>query len=191
MSVVDELNKFGAYVQQQAKSNLSKKKKKDTSKLYNGINYKVTPTRDGAVLVFDFKDANDYWEFVDKGVKGVSSSSKAPNSPFKFGTGTGKKGGLTSGINGWVSRKRIQFKDRRTGQFLSYKSTAFLKRDGFSCFLLPTDENICVNSCSVGGENLPLKQPFFQSSDLLFDKWPCYSTVTSNRPIFWLAPTAF
>lgn len=126
MSVVDELNKFGAYVQQQAKSNLSKKQKKDTSKLYNGINYKVTPAKDGAVLVFDFKDANDYWEFVDKGVKGVSSSAKAPNSPFKFGTGTGKKGGLTNGINGWVSRKRIQFKDRRTGQFLSYKSTAFL-----------------------------------------------------------------
>lgn len=126
MPVVDELNKFGAYVQQQAKSNLSKKKKKDTSKLYNGINYKVTPTKDGAVLNFDFKDANDYWEFVDKGVKGVSSSSKAPNSPFKFGTGTGKKGGLTSGINGWVSRKRIQFKDRRSGQFLSYKTTAFL-----------------------------------------------------------------
>lgn len=108
------------------KAIFQKKKKKDTSKLYNGINYKVTPTKDGAVLAFDFKDANDYWEFVDKGVKGVSSSSKAPNSPFKFGTGTGKKGGLTSGINGWVSRKRIQFKDRRSGQFLSYKSTAFL-----------------------------------------------------------------
>ena len=126
MSVVDELNNFGKYVQQQAKSNLSKKKKKDTSKLYNGINYKTTETKDGAVLTFDFKDANDYWEFVDKGVKGFSSSAKAPTSPFKFGTGTGKKGGLTSGVNGWVTRKRIQFKDRKSGQFLSYKSTAFL-----------------------------------------------------------------
>ncbi len=126
MSVVDELNKFGAYVQQQAKSNLSKKKKKDTSKLYNGINYKVTKTEHGALLAFDFKDANDYWEFVDKGVKGVSSSAKAPNSPFKFGTGTGKKSGLTDGINGWVARKRIQFKDRRTGKFYSYKQTAFV-----------------------------------------------------------------
>lgn len=126
MSVVDELNKFGKYVQQQAKSNLSKKKKKDTSKLYNGINYKVEEKPRGAVLTFDFKDANDYWEFVDKGVKGVSSGAKAPNSPFKFGTGTGRKGGLTKGINGWVARKRIQFKDRKTGRFLSYKSTAFL-----------------------------------------------------------------
>jgi len=126
MSVVDELEKFGKYVQQQAKSNLSKKKKKDTSKLYNGINYDVTKTNDGAVLSFDFKDANNYWEFVDKGVKGVSSSAKAPTSPFKFGTGSGTGGGLTKGINGWVARKRIQFKDRKTGQFLSYKSTAFL-----------------------------------------------------------------
>lgn len=124
--VIEELNKFGKYVQQQAKSNLSKKKKKDTSTLYNGINYKTIATKNGAVLTFDFKDANSYWEFVDKGVKGFSSSAKAPTSPFKFGTGTGKKGGLTSGINGWVKRKRIQFKDRKSGQFLSYKSTAFL-----------------------------------------------------------------
>jgi len=70
----------------------------------------------------------DYGEFVDKGVKGVSSSAKAPKSPFKFGTGTGKKGGLTKGIDGWVRRKRFQFKERGTGKFLSYESTAFLVR---------------------------------------------------------------
>ena len=126
MSIVNELNKFGKYVQQQAKSNLSKKKKKDTSNLYNGINFKVESGKRVTRLIFDFKDANDYWEFVDKGVKGVSSSAKAPNSPFKFGTGTGKKGGLTSGVNGWVKRKRIQFRDRKSGQFLSFKSTSFL-----------------------------------------------------------------
>lgn len=126
MSVADELNKFGKYVVQQSKSNLSKKKKKDTSALYNGIKYEVEEEKRTTTLRFDFGNANDYWQFVDKGVKGVSGSSKAPNSPFKFGTGTGKKGGLTGGINRWVTRKRIQFKDRKTGQFLSYKSTAFL-----------------------------------------------------------------
>ncbi len=68
----------------------------------------------------------DYAEFVDKGVKGKSNSERAPNSPFKFGSGTGKKGGLTDGVNGWVGRKRIQFKDRKSGRFLSYKATAFL-----------------------------------------------------------------
>ena len=68
----------------------------------------------------------EYGIFQDKGVKGKSSSSKAPNSPFRFGSGTGKKGGLTEGINKWVQRKRFQFRDRKSGRFLSYKSTAFL-----------------------------------------------------------------
>jgi hypothetical protein len=126
MSVADELNKFGKYVVQQSKSNLSKKKNRDTSKLYNGIKFEVTKQKDSTTLSFDFGTANDYWQFVDKGVKGVSSSAKAPNSPFKFGSGTGKSGGLTKGINGWVARKRIQFQDRKTKQFLSYKATAFL-----------------------------------------------------------------
>lgn len=126
MSVVDELEKFGKYVVQQSKSNLSKKKKKDTSNLYNGVKFEVTKEKDSTTLSFDFGSANNYWQFVDKGVKGVSSSAKAPNSPFKFGTGTGKSGGLTKGINGWVARKRIQFQDRKTKQFLSYKATAFL-----------------------------------------------------------------
>lgn len=126
MSVVKELEKFGKYVVQQSKSNLSKKKHRDTSNLYNGIKFEVTKQKDSTTLSFDFGTANDYWQFVDKGVKGVSSSAKAPNSPFKFGTGTGKGGGLTKGINGWVARKRIQFQDRKTKQFLSYKATAFL-----------------------------------------------------------------
>ena len=67
-----------------------------------------------------------YGEFVDLGVKGKTSSSKAPNSPFKFGTGSGRKGGLTQGIDKWVKLKGIQFKDKKTGRFLSYQSTAFL-----------------------------------------------------------------
>lgn len=126
MSVIEELEKFGKYVKQQAKSNLTKKKHKDTSTLYNGIQYKVEETRSGARLIFSFGSADDYWNFVDKGVKGVKSSRKAPDSPFKFGTGTGRKGGLTAGIMGWVKRKRFQFRNKKTGQFISYESTSFL-----------------------------------------------------------------
>ncbi len=51
---------------------------------------------------------------------------KAPNSPFRFGTGTGKKGGLTEAMQRYVKRRKIQFRDKKTGKFLSYKSTAFL-----------------------------------------------------------------
>ena len=126
MPIKNELERFGKYVKQQAKSELSKKNHRDTSALYNGISYQVGEVKDGFELLFDFGDANKYWEFVDKGVKGKTSSERAPNSPFKFGTGSGKSGGLTSGINGWVARKRIQFQDRKTGRFLSYKATAFL-----------------------------------------------------------------
>jgi hypothetical protein len=64
--------------------------------------------------------------FVDKGVKGKTSSLKAPNSPFQFGSGTGKKGGLTQGIKKWVRQKGFQFRDRKSGQFMSYDSTAYL-----------------------------------------------------------------
>jgi len=68
----------------------------------------------------------DYGAYQDLGVKGKTSSAKAPNSPFKFGSGTGKKGGLTEGIKEWVRKRRFQFKDKKTGRFLSYESTAFL-----------------------------------------------------------------
>jgi hypothetical protein len=36
---------------------------------------------------------------------------------------------LTNGIDGWVQRKRIQFKDRKSGKFMSYKQTAYLIRN--------------------------------------------------------------
>jgi hypothetical protein len=127
---VDELNKFGKYVKQQAKSKLTKNKphpKKDTNSLYNGIDYDVRETTKGATLTFSFGSAEAYWQFVDKGVKGAKSSKKAPTSPFKFGTGGGGgSGGLTRGIKGWVRRKRIQFRNRKSGQFLSYEATSFL-----------------------------------------------------------------
>jgi hypothetical protein len=123
MSVKNVLELFGKRVQQQSKSNLSKKGKKDTSELYHSIGYEVKVSKNSFHLSFKMAD---YGMFVDKGVKGKTSSDKAPNSPFRFGSGTGKKGGLTDGINGWVKRKRLQFKERGTGKFLSYQSTAFL-----------------------------------------------------------------
>jgi hypothetical protein len=71
-------------------------------------------------------EMEEYGIYQDKGVKGKTSSSKAPNSPFKFGTGTGAKGGLRKGINQWVRKKQFQFTDKKTGKFMSYDSTAFL-----------------------------------------------------------------
>jgi len=120
------LDKFGKYVVQQSKTNLTKKDKKDKGDLYDSIGYDLEVGRNSFSLYFKM---TDYGQFVDKGVKGKTSSSRAPNSQFRFGTGSGKKGGLTNGIDGWVKRKRIQFKDRKSGKFMSYDSTAYLIRN--------------------------------------------------------------
>ena len=119
----EELNKFAKYVIQQSRSNLSKSDKNVSKELYNSLGYNVEVTTKGAELGFSMEQ---YGEFQDKGVRGKTSSAKAPNSPFRFGSGTGKKGGLTNSIDKWVRRKGIQFKDRKSGRFLSYQSTAFL-----------------------------------------------------------------
>lgn len=118
-----ELEAFKKYIIQQAKSNLTKEGHKATGDLYNSLDaeYKVNPN--SFEISFSMED---YGQFVDLGVKGKTSSLKAPNSPFKFGTGTGKKGGLTQGIDKWVRLKGIQFKSKATGMKLSYRNTAFL-----------------------------------------------------------------
>lgn len=65
---------------------------------------------------------NEYGWYQDRGVKGVSSGKSL--SGYQFGTGSGQKGGLTKGINQWVQRKQIQFRNKETGQFMSYEQTA-------------------------------------------------------------------
>ena len=125
----DELNKFAKYVIQQSRSNLTKGASpfgsfNDTKKLYNSLGFD-DPSTKGGTTSLAFKMA-DYGKFKDKGVKGKSSSAKAPNSPYRFGTGSGKKGGLTKSMQDYVKRKGIQFRDKKSGRFLSYESTAYL-----------------------------------------------------------------
>ena len=120
--VQEAIDKFRKYVVQQSRSNLTKQKKNASKSLYNSIKgvSKVNPN--SISLYFEMEEHGIY---QDKGVKGKTSSTKAPNSPFKFGSGTGKKGGLTNGIQKWVKQKRFQFRDEK-GRFMSYNSTAFL-----------------------------------------------------------------
>ena len=120
--VQTELNKFAKYVIQQSRSRLTKDKK-GGGDLYNSLGYDLTETSNGGNLSFEMED---YATFQDLGVKGKSSSAKAPKSPYKFGSGSGKKGGLTKGIDKWVQRKGIQFRDKKSGRFLTYDSTAFI-----------------------------------------------------------------
>ena len=123
LNVQEELDKFKKYVIQQSKSNLTKQGRNVSKSLYNSIKGEAKAMPNSFYLNFEMES---YGQFLDKGVKGKNSSSKAPNSPFKFGSGTGKKGGLTQGIDRWVRARRFQFRDKETGKFLSYESTAFL-----------------------------------------------------------------
>ena len=118
----EELNKFAKYVIQQSKSNLTKGKNNTSKELYNSLGYDIESSKDSTSMAFKMAD---YGKFQDLGVKGKDSSAKAPNSPYKFGTGSGKKGGLTKGIDKWVRRRGIQFRDKK-GRFLSYEQTGYI-----------------------------------------------------------------
>ncbi len=136
LNVQRALDDFGKFIVTQAKTNLSKKKHNDTNSLYSSLKHRMQVHKNSIELSIY---ANHYATFVDKGVKGFRSSKKAPNSPFQFGTGTGKKGGLTEAIDGWVKRKRFQFRDKK-GKFLSYEQTAFTIRRSIWNTGLPTTD---------------------------------------------------
>ena len=123
-NVDDILNKYGKYVVQQSKSNLTKDKK-GGGDLYNSVSYKIDKSQDDFLLDFLMED---YGAFVDRGVKGKTSTypqTSAALSKFQYGSGTGKKGGLTKGINAWLKKKRFQFRDKK-GRFMSYESMTYL-----------------------------------------------------------------
>ena len=119
------LEKFAKGVVQQAKSNLTRGKKNVTGNLYNSLQYEIEANPNSLALRWKMDELAPYWKFQDYGVQGKSSSTKAPNSPFRFGTGSGMAGGLSLAIEKWVAARRFQFRDKK-GRFLSYDSTAFL-----------------------------------------------------------------
>jgi hypothetical protein len=123
------LEKFAKGVVEQARANLVRENKNVTGTLYNSLQYEVEAGPNSLALRWKMDKLAPYWKFQDYGVQGKSSNSKAPSSPFRFGTGSGMSGGLTKAINGWVRARRFQFQSREKGskgQFLSYDSTAFL-----------------------------------------------------------------
>ena len=152
----EALDDFKKYVIQQSKSNLTQGRSpygsyNNTKRLYNSLKGEAKVYAKGYYLNFQMEDHGFY---QDQGVKGKFSSLKAPNSPYKFGSGTGKKGGLTQGIERWVKSKRFQFRDKQTGKFLSYKSTAFLiTRSIYAKGLKPT--LFFTKPFNVGYKRLP------------------------------------
>jgi len=106
------LDKFGKYLVKQSRSNLSKKKKNVTNKLYDSLDYSIRSSN--VSFEFDFL-MEAYGEWVDKGRKA------GKNPPF-------------SAIRKWVEDRRIQFRSNK-GRFQTYDQTAWavvkkIGRDG-------------------------------------------------------------
>mgnify|MGYP001202809199 FL=1 len=117
------LEAFKDYVIKQSRANLTRGQKNVSSDLYNSLKGVLDVGPNSFSIKFEMED---YGKFQDQGVKGATSTySESSKSPFKFGTGTGKKGGLRGGIKKWVEAKRFQFRDVQ-GRFTSYESTAYI-----------------------------------------------------------------
>jgi hypothetical protein len=128
------LESFGKYIVKQARTILTKKKKNVTKELYNSLDFEVVKTLFGYEVHFSMED---YGKFVDKGVSGKKQTrdyttydGKKKPSPFRFGTGSsliGKsKGGMSGIMSKWVKKKGFQWRDKKTGKFMSHKSMGYL-----------------------------------------------------------------
>ena len=130
------LESFAKQVVRDAKINLARGK--GNTDLSSSIRFKMVNTFDGIQIQFLM---SEYGSYVDKGVKGKGGEiktgktagryggrryyttwkGKRKDSPFKFGSGTGAKGGLTKGLFQWIKKKGIKGRDKK-GRFISHKS---------------------------------------------------------------------
>jgi len=120
-----ELRKFGRKVVSESKKNLKKNKIKD-SDLGKSLKYSVKTKKGVTSLTFK---VNDYWEYVDAGVKGVGGEKangekwkvkKVTNNKFKYRD----KKPPAKVFNNFMYKKGIQGRNKK-GQFVSRKSTMF------------------------------------------------------------------
>jgi len=117
------LEAFKDYVISQSRANLTRGNKNVSKDLYNSLKGILDVGPNSFSLKFEMED---YGKFQDEGVKGATSTyPESTKSPFKFGSGTGKSGGLRGGIKNWVEARRFQFRDAK-GRFTSYESTAYV-----------------------------------------------------------------
>lgn len=114
------LNDFAKYVIQQSRSNLTKGGKNVNKALYNSLDKQIEVGANSFRLSFLMEN---YGEFQDKGVSGTQ---RKYNTPFSYKS---KRPPLKP-IQDWVTKRRFQFRNRETGKFMSFKSTAYLVAGG-------------------------------------------------------------
>tara|TARA_R100001163_G_C5067956_1_gene207552 strand:+ start:5186 stop:5740 length:555 start_codon:yes stop_codon:yes gene_type:complete len=129
---IQAMQVFGANVVKEGKNILKQKKKLTKSNtLYNDFDYLVTADKDSVSLTFEFGGAEDYWDFVDEGVRGSggfkgSGKMRGQGSPFSF-KGNNIKEGV---VRGWIENKPLKLRNAK-GKFIeknerNIKSAAFL-----------------------------------------------------------------
>ena len=92
------LNKFAKYVVQQARTELTKKKKNSSKTLYKSIDYRVNKYKDSIDLLFNMEE---YGFFQDLGVSG---KKKRYRTPYSYKT----KMPPSKAFSKWVIRKGLK-----------------------------------------------------------------------------------
>ena len=121
--------KFGSNVIKQGRAILNQKgKRTQQNTLFNQYHYTMKSTDSTISMGFDFGDANDYWQFVDQGVRGTGGAKKGRTAKgeqsARGGTGVARgagsdfkfkydnpKGDLVNAIRGWIKNKPISLGD--------------------------------------------------------------------------------
>jgi len=124
-NTIQALQKLGNNVVKEGRGIL-KKNKKGSGNLYNDFDYLVTKQQDSVTLEFEFGRAEDYWQFVDEGVKGVggfkgSGRARGQGSPFKYSSKMPPRTPLIK----WIKSKGLKGRDAK-GRFISNNSFGFL-----------------------------------------------------------------
>lgn len=132
-----ELSRFAQNVVKFSRSNLTRQKKNTSKKLYNSMDFDLKVMPNSFALGFVMES---YGIFQDLGVKGKDPSKvrggaktirgqQAPNSPYRFGSGThkGTWNIFVQSLTSWVKKKGYRFRDEK-GKFKegSQKSLAEL-----------------------------------------------------------------
>lgn len=114
-SLNKELNKFGKYVIQQSRSNLTRGKKNVNKKLYKSLDYQITEKPLGIEFSME-----SYGQFQDKGVSGTM---RKYNTPFSYTS----KQPPSQPLADWAKKRNIRLRDSR-GRFTrgNYNTIGFL-----------------------------------------------------------------
>ena len=141
------MTSFGSKVIKEGRAILNQKKKRTQSDtLFNQFHYTMKSTDSTITMGFDFGDANDYWQFVDQGVKGTGGAKKGRTAKgeqsARGGTGVARGagsdfkfkydnpgGGLVNAIRGWIKNKSISLGDMNENS-LAWAMGYSIKRRG-------------------------------------------------------------